>query len=176
MWDDAQVSERWATDERKGGVVITPRLPFHYQYFLYQAWQETFLRHFRRISLSNELDEEYIETSTYTACIGAADPKVFQMLLFFEWFFLWVSQSFLSLNIRHRNCVIYGYFFCVYWSEMLFAHLHVPPVHECRYMYARYVYVNPDVKSFKKVSKIVFYEISIMGSLTTKTEFTRLWY
>ena len=42
MWDDAQVSERWAIDERKGGGGITPRLPFHFiiQYFLYKAWQE----------------------------------------------------------------------------------------------------------------------------------------
>ena len=99
-------------------------------------------------SLSNELNEEYIETSyyivytPYTACIGAADPKVFQMLLFFKWFFLWVSQSFLPLNIRHRNFVIYGYFVCVYWSEMSCALLREPPIHEIRY--ARYVYVNPE--------------------------------
>ena len=31
IWDDAQVSERWAIDERrKGGGGITPRLPFLY--------------------------------------------------------------------------------------------------------------------------------------------------
>ena len=44
----------------------------------------------------------------------------------------------------HKNCVIYGYFFCVFWLEMLCAHLYVPPIHECRY--ARYVYMNPDVE------------------------------
>ena len=30
-----------------------------------------------------------------------------------------------GLYIRDRNCVIYGYFFCVYRSEMLCAHLQV---------------------------------------------------
>ena len=62
-------------------------------------------------------------------------------------YFLWVSQSLMSLNSRHRNC---GYLFCVYWSEMLCAHLYVPPIHECRHMYARCVYVNPDVEFFFK--------------------------
>ena len=48
------------------------------------------------------------------------------MLLFVKWFFLWVSQSFMSLNIRHRNCVIVlCVFFCVYWSEMLCAHCYL---------------------------------------------------
>ena len=40
-------------------------------------------------------------------------------------YFLWVSQSLMSLNSRHRNCVIYGYLFCVYWSEALCAHLYI---------------------------------------------------
>ena len=156
MWDDAQVSERWATDERKLKVVgYNTSSPISLSIFFIPSLTRkfTFLKTISVVfSLSNELDEEYIETSyyihdciytPYTACIGAADPKVFQMLLFFKWFFLWVSQSFLSLNIRHRNFVIYGYFVCVYWSEILCAHLDVPPIHECRY--AQYVYLNPDV-------------------------------
>ena len=82
----------------------------------------------------------------------------------------------MSLNIRHRNCVIYVYFFCVYRSEMLCKHLNVPPIHECKY--ARYVYMNLDVE-FQKKCLNVFSEILIMFwiNFTTKTElFTRLTY
>ena len=67
------------------------------------------------------------------------------MLLFFKWFFLCVSQSFMSLNIRQRNCVIfYAYFFCVYWSEILCANLyiHVPLIPAGM----RNTCMNPDVE------------------------------
>ena len=61
------------------------------------------------------------------------------VLLFVKWFFLWVSQSFMSLNIRHRNCVIVlCVFFCVYWSEMLCAHCNLHTADSC--IYARYVF------------------------------------
>ena len=44
-------------------------------------------------------------------------------MLFYKWFFLWVSQSFMSLNFRHRNCVIYVYFLC--WSVRNVVYTHV---------------------------------------------------
>ena len=66
----------------------------------------------------------------------------------------------MSLNIRSRNGVIYGYFFCLLVRNSC--------VHICMYrrftsagIYALYVYMNPDVE-FKKVSKIVFYAILTM--------------
>ena len=54
MWDDAQVSESWAIDERKGGGEITPCLPFHYLILFIQSQTKNlhFLDDSRRIFLS----------------------------------------------------------------------------------------------------------------------------
>ena len=51
MWDDAEVSERWAMDERKRGVGYDTLSPiyFIFEYFLYQARQK--MTHFRQNSL-----------------------------------------------------------------------------------------------------------------------------
>ena len=66
----------------------------------------------------------------------------------------------------------YVYFFCVCWSEMLCAHVYVPPIRAD----TRYKCMNPDVEF--TVSKIVFYEILIMLRIKLKKKelFTRLWY
>ena len=63
------------------------------------------------------------------------DKKITFLEKKFVVFSLWneVSQTFMSLNIRHRSCVIYEYFFCVYWSEMLCAHLYISPINESRH-------------------------------------------
>ena len=55
------------------------------------------------------------------------------------------------------------YFLCLNWSEMLFAHLHVPPIRE--------TCMNLDVEL--TVFKIVFYEILNMLGIKCiiKTEF-----
>ena len=45
----------------------------------------------------------------------------------------------MTLNIRHKYCVIVlCILFCVYWSEMLRAHLYVPPI-RARYVNVPYV-------------------------------------
>ena len=77
------------------------------------------------------------------------------MFLFFKLFFLWVSQSFMSLNIRHRKLgdsflcifsVLIGQKCCVHTCMDL-----------CKY---EHTCMNPDV--LFTVFKIVFYEILIM--------------
>ena len=174
------------TKEKWGGG-ITPRLPFHYPIPFIPS-----LTYIRCIFIVKRTGWRHVESNCRSNVITSYIHGLYiyrrirkffqtsrQMLLSFKWLFLWVSQSLMSLNSRHRNCVIYGYLFCVYWSEMLCAHLYVPPIHECRHMYARCIYVNPDVEFLKKVSKIVFYEILNMFGInfTTKTKlFTRLWY
>ena len=76
LWNNSQThysDVRWCTskwtvghlDERKGGGDNTSSPIFIIQYFLYQAWQENYIfwTIFVVFSLSNEFDEEYIETN-----------------------------------------------------------------------------------------------------------------
>ena len=65
--DVRRCTSKWTLGHRrkkKGGGGMTPRLPFHYPIFFFQAWQENYIfcTIFVVFSLSNELDEEYIET------------------------------------------------------------------------------------------------------------------
>ena len=76
-----------------------------------------------------------------------------KMALFMSYPILYVFEY------QAQKFVMHGHFVCVYWSEILYAFLYLPPIHE--YRYARYVYMNLDVE-FKKRSKIAFYEILIM--------------
>ena len=110
MWDDAQVSGRWAIDERKGrGYNTSSPISFHYPIFFIPSL--TRKGHFLDIIfvvffLSNELDEEYIETNCrssvihglYTLYVGGSERFSNKQVNFviFKWFFLWVSQSFMS--------------------------------------------------------------------------------
>ena len=160
MWNDVQVSERWAIHVRKGGGNALSPISLSNTF---STKPDIKNKHFSDnilcIFIVKWTGWGHVETNcrsninVFTDCNKGGSESFFQtsrrMLLSFKWLILWVSQSFMSLNSRHRNCVIYGYLFCVYWSEMLCAHLyvHVPPIHEWRHMYARYVYVNPDCKS-----------------------------
>ena len=104
MWDNAQVhvSERWAINKKGGSGGYNTSTPISNQYFSYQAWQENytfFLDIIRVFSLSNER----MRNTSWQIVVAMLH----------------------GLYIRHRNCVIYGYFFCVYRSEMLCAHLQV---------------------------------------------------
>ena len=74
------------------------------------------------------------------------------MLLFFKWFFLWFRQSFMSLYIRHRNCVIILCEFCLCSS---FRNEHVCKLPISASM--RDTCLNPDEEY--TLLKIVFYEI-----------------
>ena len=150
MWNDAQVSERLAIHEKKRGGGITPRLPFHYPIPFIPS-----LTYIRCIFIVKRTGWRHVESNCRSNVITSYIHELYiggsesffkqagKCCYLLNGYFLWVSQSLMSLNSRHRNC---GYLFCVYWSEMLCAHLYVPPIHECRHMYARCVYVNPDVE------------------------------
>ena len=104
-------------------------------------------------ALSNELDGEYIEANCFSnvklyICGSYSFSNKQERCSFLKWFFLWVIQSFMSLNIAQKF-VMHWYFVCVYWSEMLCGFLYLPPIHECRY--AWFVYMNLDVEFLKKV-------------------------
>ena len=46
MWDDAQVSGRWAIDERKEGGGTTPRLPYHFSFYTNPDKKITFFKQY----------------------------------------------------------------------------------------------------------------------------------
>ena len=116
MWDDAQVSERWAIDERKGGYYTSSPISFHYPIFFIQSltrkWHflDKYSSYFPcQMNWIRNTSRQIVVAMLYMDCIYRRNLKL-NFCSFFYWFSLWVSQFFMSLNIRHKNCVIYVYF------------------------------------------------------------------
>ena len=72
---------------------------------------------------SRQIDVVMYSRTVYRRILKFFSNKQVSVVIF-QWFCLWVSQSFMPLKMRHRNYVIYGYFFWVFWSEILCAHLY----------------------------------------------------
>ena len=105
------IDVRWRTSKTiEKRRCISPRLPFHYSITFIPSLTKKFhlLITFVVFSLSNELNEENIETncrSNVTRTLYRRILKFFKqagksriwMSLFFKCFLLWVNQSFMSL-------------------------------------------------------------------------------
>ena len=105
-----------------------------------------------------------------TSFFKQAGNSYIWMLLFFKWFFLWVSQ-FLIIRHRHRVIVLCVFLLCLLVRNAVCTL--VLPI--CAGMLDTCMSLNVELT----VSKIIFYEILIMLGIKfiTKTElFTRLWY
>ena len=169
-------------DERKkeGGGGNTSS--FHYPIFFIQSltrkWHflDKYSSYFPcQMNRMKNTSRQIVVAMLYMDCIYRRILKL-NFCSFFYWFSLWVSQFFMSLNIRHRNCVIYVYFSVFIGRKCC--------VHTC--MYRRIMSAGmrdtcicePWCRVLKNVSKIVFYEILIMFGINfTRISdlFTRLW-
>ena len=134
MWNDAQVSDRWAIHERKvgGGDKTSSPISWSNTFYTKPDKKITFLRQYSSYFpyqmnwMRNTNCRSNVYYIVYTRTVYRRILKFFKLagssrirMLFFKWFFLWVSQSFMSRNIRHRNCVIVLWaFFCLHVSEI----------------------------------------------------------
>ena len=117
-------------DEGKGGVLhlVSHFISSSNIFYTKPDKKRTLLRHnIRHVFLVKWTGWRMVVTILYTDCIYRRILKFFQtsswILLIFKWFFLWVSQSFMSLNIRHRNCVFMCIFLCLSVRNVVYTHV-----------------------------------------------------
>ena len=170
MWDDAQVSERWAIDERKKGgggyntsspislsnIFYTKpdkKITVFIQYSLYFPCQVNWMKNTSRQIVVRTL-AMYTRTVYRRILI-----KVFQTS---RWICYFLNGSFyelanpLCLWISGTSCDLWVFFLCLLVRNVV-CKLHM----YCRFTSAgmRDTCIWTLMQSFKKVSKIVFYEI-----------------